>query len=210
MARIVTLATFVVIGALMAWLPSAQSFNFGRIIIHSPIVLRSPAAGPLEARQRTVSSPAVTARARQLMSSVLRRLTFPVAQNDAGAGSASLGRTVPEKAVTPRTDRRSVPLLPLLRPVPAEALPSPMLAAGPAVPPPSDSEVAEQPADAPSPAPSATPSPQVVSSPGADPARPANAGASTGGRGRGGKGGRGGGNKISGGDLGDDDDGSGE
>ncbi len=81
MGRIASLAPLIVLSALITGsLPTIQSSNSGLITINSPIILRTPFAGPLEANRPPVSSVA-TAQRRHLVSRILRRLTAAASQN---------------------------------------------------------------------------------------------------------------------------------
>jgi hypothetical protein len=141
MMRLASLATLIVLSTLITGsLPAAQSFDPGRITINSPIILRTPSTGPLEAN-RPLPPPVATARARQLVSTVLRRLTAIASQNPAvgrGEQSTSPGGNVPQKNAVPRNEGSSLPSLPGLLPASVPVpLPSPApLVAGPAAPPP--------------------------------------------------------------------------
>lgn len=98
MVRVVTLATIAVIGVLMTGaLPPAQSFNIGPITITRPIILLSPARGPLEATSRLLHSPAAPGPARQFVERVWRRLAplAPPEAEETRAAVSSITGAVP-------------------------------------------------------------------------------------------------------------------
>ena len=197
MIRFVTLAMLAVIGVLMTGaLPFAQSFNVGRIIVTRPIVLLSPARGPLEAKPVPFGSTASSAPARQFVESLFRLLTapLPLEAGQSGSETLSIAPTVPQAASTPGIGERRMPTHSVVAPASGtEELPPPAtMAAGPAAPPSAATteETAGQTPHPPVQRPPAAP-PQVEPRPGLDPARPGHGGSGHSGSGGGQGSGRG-------------------